>query len=330
MLAHPCAPTLPAAGLPTAAALPARWLRALLGAVLCLTLAACASTQVRTARDDTGKPLAISGSVVLVEPDIELYEVLAGGTQEPRKAWTEAARRLYPKVARETLSARGIGTVDDFPISPRLGADDRMRQLYLLNQAVSVSILQYGRSTASSGLRNKRGKFDWTLGPGVAELREATGADYALFTYIRDSYSSGGRVAMRVIGFLLLGGDVGGGFQIGLASLVDLRTGQVVWHNLLVDQTGDIRDEAGARETVNDLLKGLGVKPKRTASSGARAGPAVAAEDTSAIVTDAPTDTGVERFTEALGDTGGAIADAGLATDPGLTADAAAGGGGGP
>jgi hypothetical protein len=62
---------------------------------------------------------------------------------------------------------------------------------------------------------------------------------------------------MRIIGFLLLGGDVGGGVQIGLASLVDLRTGQVVWHNLLMDQTGDLRDPKGAHETAGDLLKGI-------------------------------------------------------------------------
>jgi hypothetical protein len=236
--------------------------------LLCLLLNACASTQVRTAKGDDGKPLVIAGSVVLVEPDIELYEVLVGGAQEPRKAWTEAARRLYPQVTRELLSQRGIEMRPDFAIPVEGGADDRLRQLYLLNQAVSISILQYGRSTASSGLRNKRGKFDWGLGPGIAELREATGADYALFTYIRDSYTSGGRAAMRIIGFVLLGGDIGGGYQIGLASLVDLRTGQVVWHNLLVDQAGDLRDEAGARETAGDLLKGLGPKPAPKPSGG--------------------------------------------------------------
>lgn len=240
-----------------------RWALALL---ICLLLNACASTQVRTAKGDDGKPLVVGGSVVLVEPDIELYELLAGGAQEPRKAWTETARRLYPQMARELLSARGIEVKPDFALPAEGGADDRLRQLYLLNQAVSISILQYGRSSASSGLRNKRGKFDWTLGPGVAELREATGADYALFTYIRDSYTSAGRAAMRVIGFVLLGGDIGGGYQIGLASLVDLRTGQVVWHNLLVDQAGDLRDEAGARETTEDILKGLGPKPPPKAS----------------------------------------------------------------
>ena len=218
-------------------------------------LSACVSTQVRTAEDPVGKPLRIDGTVVLVEPDIELYALGAGGMTEPRKAWTETARRLYPQAARDLLQAQGITLRPDFALPADTGPEHRLRQLELLNQAVSISILQY--AGPRSPLRNKHGKFDWSLGPGVAELRQATGADYALFTYVRDSYTSGGRAAMRVIGFLLLGGDIGGGMQVGLASLVDLRTGQVVWHNLLLDQTGDLRDPAGARETAGDLLKGI-------------------------------------------------------------------------
>jgi len=230
-------------------------LRLLAGVFLAGLLQGCVSTQVRTAQDPAGKPLRIDGSVVLVEPDIELYQVGAGGMQEPRKAWTDAARQHFPEAARALLQAQGIALRPDFALPADAGPENRLRQLQLLNQAVSVSILNYGGSR--SALRNKHGKFDWTLGPGAAELRQATGADYALFTYIRDSYTSGGRAAMRVIGFLLLGGDIGGGVQVGLASLVDLRTGQVVWHNLLLDQTGDLRDPAGARETAGDLLKGI-------------------------------------------------------------------------
>lgn len=235
---------------------------------LALLLGACTSTQVRTARDDGGKPLAIAGRVVLVEPDIELYEVLAGGAQEPRKTWTDTARRLYPQAAREILQARAVEVAPDFTLPPATGNDEPLRQMYLLNQAVSISILQYSRAGTSpnAGLRNKHGRFDWTLGPGVRVLREATGADYALFTYVRDSYTSGARAAMRVVGFVLLGGDIGGGYQVGLASLVDLRTGQVVWHNVLVDQSGDLRDEAGAHETAEDLLRGLNT-PERSRSA---------------------------------------------------------------
>ncbi|MDQ3057804.1 MAG: hypothetical protein M3Q96_08770 [Pseudomonadota bacterium] len=215
------------------------------------------STQVRTAKDAAGEPVRIDGTVVLVEPDIELYELGVGGMQEPRKAWTEAARRLYPQAARDVLQVQGIAMRPDFNLPADAGPENPLRQLLLLNQAVSISILQYGGRGPGMRLRNKKGEFDWTLGPGVAELRQATGADYALFTYIRDSYTSSGRAAMRIIGFLLLGGDVGGGTQIGLASLVDLRTGQVVWHNLLLDQTGDLRDAQGANETAGDLLKGV-------------------------------------------------------------------------
>jgi len=225
--------------------------------LLCLLmLSGCVSTQVRTAKDDAGQPLRIAGNVVLVEPDIELYELGVGGMQEPRKAWTEAARRLYPQAARDVLQVQGIAMQPDFILPADAGPENRLRQLLLLNQAVSISILQYSGGPGMR-LRNKKGKFDWTLGPGVSELRRATGADYALFTYIRDSYTSGGRAAMRIIGLVLLGGDIGGGTQIGLASLVDLRTGQVVWHNLLLDQTGDLRDARGAHETAGDLLKGV-------------------------------------------------------------------------
>ena len=56
---------------------PQRLLRAFVLAC-CLLLCGCVSTQTRVAKDDTGQPLTIGGSVVLVEPDMELYEVLAG------------------------------------------------------------------------------------------------------------------------------------------------------------------------------------------------------------------------------------------------------------
>jgi hypothetical protein len=36
---------------------------------------------------------------------------------------------------------------------------------------------------------------------------------------------------------------------------VDLRTGQLVWFNLLRDDNGDLRDPAGARAMVASLLK---------------------------------------------------------------------------
>ena len=224
--------------------------------VLALAPGAGAYTQNRTATDANGQPLRISGSVVIVEPNIELSEVLAGGVEEPRREWSEAARRLYPAQVHRRLGAAGARQAPDFEVPDELPPASRLGQVLRLNEAVSVSVLAY--TAPGNQLATKKGKrLDWALGPGVEELRKATGADYALFTYIRDSYTSSGRKALRVAALLLLGGDIGGGQQFGVTTLVDLRTGQVVWFNFLVKQTGDLRDEAGARETAERMLKGF-------------------------------------------------------------------------
>jgi hypothetical protein len=228
----------------------------LLVLLLSLASAAGAYTKNRVATDANGNPVRISGSVVIVEPNIELSEVLAGGVEEPRREWSEAARRLYPEEVHRRLQAAGTRQQPDYDIPDDLPSDTRLGQILRLNEAVSISILAY--TSPGNQLATKRGKkLDWTLGPGVEELRRATGADYALFTYVRDSYTSAGRKALRIAGLLLLGGDIGGGRQIGVTTLVDLRTGQVVWFNFLAKQTGDLRDPAGAQKTAENMLRGI-------------------------------------------------------------------------
>ena len=218
--------------------------------------AAFAYNQNRVATDARGQPIRISGSVVIVDPDIELSEMLAGGVQEPRREWSIAARRLYPAAVHAELSAAGTRQVPDYDVPDDLPADSPMGQILRLNEAVSISIVAY--TSPGNQLATKPGKrLDWTLGPGVETLRKASGADYALFTYMRDSYTSSGRKALRVAALLLLGGDIGGGRQLGVTTLVDLRTGRVVWFNFLSNQTGDLRDSVGASATAQKMLKGL-------------------------------------------------------------------------
>lgn len=225
-----------------------------------LPLQALAYNQDRVATDDAGNPLRIQGSVVVVEPDIELTEVTAGGMQEPRREWSEAARRLFPEAMGRVLAQGETQRKPDFEVRDDLPPESRLGQVVRLNEAVAMSIAVYTRR--GSYLATKDRRLDWTLGEGVKELRDATGADYALFTYIRDSYASEGRKAMRVLGFLAGAAmgqvvDIGGGQQLGVATLVDLRTGQVVWFNLMANQTGDLRDGEGADKTAQQMLTGL-------------------------------------------------------------------------
>lgn len=227
---------------------------------LLLPLQAVAYNQNRVATDDAGQPVRIQGSVVVVEPDIELSLITAGGMQEPRREWSDAARRLFPAAVGKFLAEGNTEQKPDFEIRDDLPPRSRLGQVVRLNEAVATSITVYSQS--GSQLATKGARLDWTLGPGVQELQVATGADYALFTYIRDSYASEGRKAMRVLGFIVgaaMGGvmDIGGGQQIGVATLVDLRTGQVVWFNVMSNQSGDLRDPEGADASARQMLMGL-------------------------------------------------------------------------
>jgi hypothetical protein len=103
-------------------------------------------------------------------------------------------------------------------------------------------------------LPSKQGKLDWTLGPEVGVLRQKSGADYALFLHIRDSYATAERVLAVVVGALLRTIVMPGGRQEIAASLVDLKTGQVLWFHRLQRATGDLREREPARETLDSLL----------------------------------------------------------------------------
>lgn len=225
-----------------------------------------AAGSAKTAAGTNGEQIRIQGTLVIIEPDIELTEVTAGGLQEPRREWTTAARANYPTVVKQLLAAENGPQISVYDVPDDTAPGSRLGQVLRLNQEVAMSIAQY--SAAGSVLATKKdpltGKplLDWQLGQGVQEIRAATGADYALFTYVRDSYASSGRTALRT--FALIAGaamgayvDIGGGMQVGVASVVDLRTGRVVWHNLMVKQSGDLRDTEGARAAVKQLLKDL-------------------------------------------------------------------------
>jgi hypothetical protein len=102
-------------------------------------------------------------------------------------------------------------------------------------------------------LPSKQGKFDWSLGPSVAAISRSHQADYALFLYVRDSYATAGRVAVIAVA-AILGVGVPGGSQIGFSSVVDLKTGDIVWFNWLARGHGDLRTPEAAGETVKALV----------------------------------------------------------------------------
>jgi len=217
--------------------------------LLCVPLCACDAASPRLADSTT---ISWSGEkrVVLATPDIELSELTAGGVNAPRADWTGSAIAFTRKGVADKLASRGVSVVE-----ADTGASVRESQIVKLNSAVGQAILLHLYYSPIK-LPQKGDALDWTLGPGVAVLREKYGGDYALFIHLRDSYSSTGRQALMGVSALLLI-PVPGGFQSGFASLVDLRTGRIVWFNRVLSVNGDLRNSDDARDTVGELLQGL-------------------------------------------------------------------------
>jgi hypothetical protein len=181
--------------------------------------------------------------------DVELFELSAGGVLAPKADWTDAANKHMGDALRKKAAALGVSSqfIDD-----KL-ADDHAELLHL-HGAVARAISWHHMGGLK--LPTKEDKLDWSFGEVLQPLRQATGARYVLFTWMRDSYASPERKAMMV-GLALLGVGIGGGVQVGYSSLVDLETGQVLWFNQLISGVGDLRDEKSATASVDSLLAGF-------------------------------------------------------------------------
>jgi hypothetical protein len=187
--------------------------------------------------------------VVLMPVDVELFSMSAGGILEPKADWTASAQKHMRVALQKRKSSAGL-TMSELTESEADEFDD----VSSLHAAVARSIALH--HFGGIKLPTKNGKLDWSLGEGVKALHEKTKADYGLFIWVRDSYATAERKAMMV-GLAIFGVGINLGSQVGYASLVDLRTGQVVWFNRLASISGDLRELEPAQQSIDYLLTGF-------------------------------------------------------------------------
>ena len=252
-------------------------MRAFLAAFAALTLAGC--VQTRQYADVEFAPPQGDYDLIVMRPVVQVGSVTAGGLVEPRADWTEQARTHLLAALREQQRSRGGRTVvlesrEGVPgVPPETVAD--LERLFV---AVGNSIILHRYMGARLPTKRDQG-IDWTLGEDAVAFGRATGMEYALFLHAEDAIASGGRTALQVLG--IAGCVVGfcapqsGGGQAAYASLVDLRTGEVVWFNLLQTGSllpgvafGDIRTREGAEQMVERLLGRM--RPGRAVREGQR------------------------------------------------------------
>ena len=187
--------------------------------------------------------------VVVAPLDVELFELSAGGVLAPKADWTDAANKHMGAALKRKTASLGLSSqaLSD-------SAADEHAELLHLYAAVARSVSMHHMGAFK--LPTKEDKLEWSFGDSLRPLQQTSGARYGLFTWVRDSYASAERKVMMV-GLALLGVGVGGGAQVGYASLVDLETGQVLWFNQLISVMGDLRDEKSAVASVDNLLAGF-------------------------------------------------------------------------
>jgi hypothetical protein len=240
------------------ACLHGRRLRATASSVLCLLVGLILLFAPPIAHGEASRNLApgfihlpASAKILITPIDVELFSISAGGVPEPRADWTTAAQanmkkelgRLKEKYKGETIE------LDE-------KTADALAEQLALHAAVARSIHLHHGLGGTWALPTKDGKLDWSFGDALKPLQDQSGARYALFLWLRDSYASGERVATMIL-MAALGVGLAGGSQVGYASLVDLESGRVLWFNSLARATGDLRDPGKAAETVDALLTGF-------------------------------------------------------------------------
>jgi hypothetical protein len=210
----------------------------------------CAMTQ-NVRQIDKLEAVSENPRILLMTPDIKYYLITTGGVAEPHADWTEAARSNFAVALARFADARSIDVVTG---SDEINLSDQEISYRKLHAAVGYTIMNnyFGMQT----LPSKNREFDWSLGPDIRSIGEQYDADYAFFVFYRDYQASGGRIFFSVLA-AVAGVGVSTGWEGGFASMVDLKTGDIVWFNMVLAGSGELRNADGAAATVNKLFKDM-------------------------------------------------------------------------
>jgi hypothetical protein len=235
-----------------------------LALILSLSLGACVETRQYA---DVQFTLPEGDYKLLVlRPDVTVGSLTTGGMVEPRADWTDQARSSIVAALRAQQAGRGghVLVVEHRNEVPGVTAQE-LADMERLNAVVDESIVLH--KYLGDYLPTKRAKgLDWTVGEDAVSLGRKTGYDYALFMHAEDQVASTGRIALGVIGLAgcivgFCAPNIGGATQLDYASLVDLKTGEVVWFNVVRAGSqvpgikfGDLRTPQGADQMVERLL----------------------------------------------------------------------------
>jgi hypothetical protein len=231
------------------------------GRIACVLLiglvAGCSSMPTTPA--STRLPMQHPYRLLLVRPDVQVRELTADGALSFREDWTDTARLLVAGQVQQVLAARAGGSVEVVG-SEAAGADPaRVAELHLRHDALGKMMPRpktVGRSLGDAAIK---------LGEdSKSELLFITHVDYTVRTTGRKALIGVGMVGCAVLETAVLGSagnckDPDAGDRSAFASLVDQKTGEILWTTVVSSRLGDLRREPGARKLAKALVRRLPV-----------------------------------------------------------------------
>lgn len=217
-------------------------------------------------------------TVAVLPADIKVYQIDAGGVHEEIAEWSTQARTNIVGALGKELGAKldaAIKFLDEESLAEEKARLEETRALY---GAVSVMVFLHAFPNPdfpSHLFAEKQSNFDYALGGEVSAL--ANGAGALLLLDAEDHVWTPGRQALQTLGVILgIGAGVatgvvavpqlGGGTSIR-AALVDSRTGDILWMNVVGAGAGqDLRSQASASEMVSQLFRDFPVSYDRPSS----------------------------------------------------------------
>ena len=185
--------------------------------------------------------------------DTRIHVITTGGTREERADWTEQSRSNLAVALREDLSAREIEIVSYREFGATVPWDPDHAPMIKLHEIVSGAIIGARQLPTKRRLSDETGDLDYSLGETVLDIGTSYSADYALLVHVNASYASAGRAAVAIVA--AIGGvSLQTDSQYAVASLIDLREGNIVWFGTALGSAVDTRRQGGAEQLVEVVL----------------------------------------------------------------------------
>lgn len=190
--------------------------------------------------------------LLLLPPQMFVGEISAGGVVQKQEDWTRQSVENLLAAAESVFRENGLFQTVRLPsldaetmetIESHIGLYDRL----------ALAIYIYGRGK-DNAWKHRHEAWDYTLGEGLAFLREKTGADTALIFIGTDLTASGGRKAAFAAG-LVLGIVMPLGQSFITVGLADLKTGDIRWMSYDQSMSLDSREPTEAENLVRDFFK---------------------------------------------------------------------------